>query len=134
MKTDEQFLEEVAFLYDSIALTHPDLLAEYESFIAAGEAFLAEAEGKADPRRLDRLRQTYERAKTRTRSYFMGQVRNLQALDNVLRAWRSPGRDFQRHLENARAAHSDYVNAMNESSAEIDRIGLAIEDFDTRRR
>jgi hypothetical protein len=134
MKSDEQFLEEVSFLYDSIASTHPDLLGAYESFVEAGEAFLAEAEGKADPGRLDRLRQTYERAKTRTKAYFMTQVRNLKALDNVLRAWRSPGRDYQRHVDQARAAHSEYVNAMNESSAEIDRIGLAVEDFDTRRR
>jgi hypothetical protein len=134
MKTDEQFLEEVNFLYDSLASTHPDLLGAYESFIEAGEAFLAEAEGKADPGRLDRLRQTYEKATTRTRAYYMTQVSNLKVLDNVLRSWRSPGRDYQQHVDRARAAHSEYVNAMNASAAEIDRISLAIKDFDTRRR
>jgi len=133
MKTDEQFLEELAFLWNSIVATHPDLSGAYDDLTAAAEAFLSEAEGKADSRRLDRLRQTYERARTRARGYFMTQAKNLSALNNLLREWKSPGRDYVRHVDRARQFHSDYVNAMNESSADIDRIGSAVEDFETAR-
>jgi len=132
--SDQENQRQADFLLQSLWESHTDLETAYGAFIDAGEAFLAEAERDPNSRRLDSLRQAFEKAKTRCRVYHQTQAKNIAAMRNLLEHWKSPGKEYARFRDEADRLTSQYVQLCNDMAVEIDRILRAVEDFDAASR
>jgi hypothetical protein len=127
--TDQERKQEVEYLLEVQFRTQRELERAFRSYIEAGEAILAEAEGNGDRRRLANLQRKYEQAHKATMDLVHESVYYINSLGEVLSAWDAarPGRDYVDYVEKAYGLAELYANAFREMGATSRKVRFAVD-------
>ena len=132
--TDEEHLEEVDFLLESMARTQPQIDRAYDTLYAAAEAFLAEVERNSNSPRLSTMRQTVEKADRALETYLETQRKNMNSLQDAIDRWKSPGRAYARLKDDAWYLARGYIAWSQEQVDSVDELLRQIEAIDAASR
>jgi hypothetical protein len=108
---DQGYQQEVDTLLKSILEAHSAFQRSYQELTTAADEFVAAVE--RDPNSSRRAGQSFDKANRAAQDHWRTVADNLTELRNLLRRWKSPGRDFARHAEEVWEVTQDLQTTYN---------------------
>jgi hypothetical protein len=130
-RTDEEYHREVNDLLKSLMRLHSIFEGSYRTFTNAADALRAEAERGGNSANLRQALDRANKAGGIARGDRQRVADNLQDLRDLLRLWKSPGRDYAQHADEVWQTTQQLVETYNRKiGPDIRNILDAIEAID----